>query len=1369
MGNALQELVLRIGGDSSGGQQATRDLANALTNTLTKALQDTGQKAEESSHKVSGFQRYIEELKPSTDNAHASFTSLHKTLGEMWENPTAGARNFAGAIGTDLSGALATAGGALGTTALVVGGVASVFAVAGGAAFELAEKAAATGAMLHDLSVKTGIAVGPLSVLSKAAKVAGTDISTLSNAVFMMEKNMGESPDKFEKGLERLGLHFAEFKKLAPEEQLTAIAAGLKATEDPVERNAAGFELMGRQFRDLAPILGKLNEALALTADMKPWTEEQARLGEQYEMHMASIRLHLESIVNGVGKQLLPYFERLSEILDQMSRWAPGGAMSTLLRIAGGPVGFVTGFAGPLERAYGSAALTLAAPGGVLGGLGGMMPQAGIGGLSLPTSPKSPYSQGLKVPTLENDSRVVGATNEEMFKIFDELEKEQFRKSEEAHKKYVQDWQRTEDEIQKTWAEAAVAGAAIDAKSIAGQLAILEQKRVNEENAAVQHIAETTKSEDLLEQQLAAIREKYRLLEDAAIQAATEKNISESEATGLAAAAAISKAFAGPQTVLKDLLISTGAVPISLHSILTPAQEMGHAMTDVTVSAKEHFDDLRDAITGDITDIVTRMREQGVQTREELQRTADEFKREYDAMLASGKFTVDEITEAWQRYRTAQAAVQGDIQKTQQQFAALGVTLSSVTGVLASLSRVAGAGGLFGTVADEMGRVVSAAQGIGQAMEKLESNAPGGGFNVANLAALTAGWVGIYEAMWQVADAIYAAQDAAKKLGEQFAISNQAAIDFSKTAQASMGTSAVSQGLLPLQQFSATLGKALQDSLDLLNRVYANTVITQEMIDKGFAPNSAGGVNLQRAEAMNLSAIIAELGGAASLTADQMATVRRQAGLLFDLIKDGGPIGVQALQSLDDAVSSLAETDSLGQFSDFFKEMVETARAAGVELTKVDAIMRQQAANAAQGLSDLLQQPLIANTTALGKAVDDARDALDKLKESGKASARDLANAQRDLDDALAAQHGAAVRDKRALDDIGESAVVAFNTAIASGQSFAQALKLIGPALSTIQQAYKDLGLEIDDTTLKGLALENTILNGTAEAPSGLGKAIDGLRAIITAAMNLGPAVETAGAAAAQQRTLKSLYSQAQAASANAGVTGDAGTAAALLPFQQTLHQLDDWAKKNHVELDDNTKEMIAQSHQLGIWNDDFKSDGEKTRDSLAKVVESADHLADVLGGVAAALANQVGAPPASGASSGGLVTAGGVVSYLASGGVAGWPWLPQGTDTVDQQRLVMVGMEQAAQFQRLTGLLGQSAAAQIARPGSGWPFTDTTAAPQGTSTYQVTVVGKDPVEEEQWLREWMRREGVQITVEEVEDGRYVSRLKRKLGPEIFT
>ena len=41
MANALQELVLRIGGDSSGGQQAVRDLSNALANTLAKALQDT--------------------------------------------------------------------------------------------------------------------------------------------------------------------------------------------------------------------------------------------------------------------------------------------------------------------------------------------------------------------------------------------------------------------------------------------------------------------------------------------------------------------------------------------------------------------------------------------------------------------------------------------------------------------------------------------------------------------------------------------------------------------------------------------------------------------------------------------------------------------------------------------------------------------------------------------------------------------------------------------------------------------------------------------------------------------------------------------------------------------------------------------------------------------------------------------------------------------------------------------------------------------------------------------------------------------------------------------------------------------------------
>lgn len=599
-----------------------------------------------------------------------------------------------------------------------------------------------------------------------------------------------------------------------------------------------------------------------------------------------------------------------------------------------------------------------------------------------------------------------------------------------------------------------------------------------------------------------------------------------------------------------------------------------------------------------------------------LAELGESYRTTYDLITKTVEIKLSEIGALWKESEHQMIAPKASFD-AKLQVDALALSLHGITGVISEIGQLGG--DQWAQIAKGANDVAKSVENISKAMASLQT---AGGFNVQNLASLAAGWIGIFVAMWQVTDAIYKAQDAAKTLMEEFEVSNQAALDFSNTLRDNMGTSALGSGLLTdLQQFSEALDRQFKTSLDAVNRIYQN----EPRDDRG-----AGGINLQRAEALNLMAVIKELGGASNLTAHQLDTVAASVGLLFGMVKDGGALGQEALKSLNDAFGELATTDKYGRFSDFFMSMVESARAAGVEVAKLDEIMKGQADNAAKGLSDLLQQPLIAQTTAIGKAVSDAQDAIDKLKESGNASADAMRKAQGQLTDALTAQHSAAERSKQAIDDIGAIALVTFNSAIASGQDFVTALESISPALSTIQKAYADLGLAIDDTTLKGLTLENTILNGTAEAPSGLGTAIKGLAAGITAATNLGPAVETPAAAAAQQRALAGLYAQAQGASAAAGTTGDAGTAAALLPFQQTLHQLQDWAKKNGQELDSHTSEMITQSQQLGIWNDDFKSDSEKTRESIADLIKSNEALAAKIGAVVPApgASSPGGAPP---------------------------------------------------------------------------------------------------------------------------------------------
>lgn len=210
----------------------------------------------------------------------------------------------------------------LGPMGLGLLAVAGIAATVGTVLFEMAEKAAASGGQLKDLEVKTGITVPALSKLRNAAAVAGTDIDTLSNAVFMMQKRMEENPDKFNEGLSKLNLNVKEFRALSPEDKLSTFAQALKDTEDPATRIAAGTEIMGRQFRDVSPALAKLNEALEMTADITPFTKEEAEAGEHFEMMVSSIKVHLEAFGLMVAREVMPHISALVSALATIASGA---------------------------------------------------------------------------------------------------------------------------------------------------------------------------------------------------------------------------------------------------------------------------------------------------------------------------------------------------------------------------------------------------------------------------------------------------------------------------------------------------------------------------------------------------------------------------------------------------------------------------------------------------------------------------------------------------------------------------------------------------------------------------------------------------------------------------------------------------------------------------------------------------------------------------------------------------------------------------------------------------------------------------------------------------------------------------------------
>jgi hypothetical protein len=274
----------------------------------------------------------------------------------------------------------------------------------------------------------------------------------------------------------------------------------------------------------------------------------------------------------------------------------------------------------------------------------------------------------------------------------------------------------------------------------------------------------------------------------------------------------------------------------------------------------------------------------------------------------------------------------------------------------------------------------------------------------------------------------------------------------------------------------------------------------------------------------------------------------------FSMIETHQLTIAQGAQVLDEMWPKLAAagTDAYGFIGDKLKELIQLNERFGTQSKAIAEFLKQQA----------------------GKALDAFND--------------------------IAAVGG---KTKDELADMGLIAVTSFNAAIQSGMSFMEALTKIHGGLESLRKAYADLGVPIDDPLLKTL----TILDAVSTKAPALLKGIGGLGGSVVSLSNLG--MLNPETFAALQRTGASMYTRLQGE-----VAGEGGsTKDALLPMQDWLHQMQMAAEKNHLAIDENTKRMIDQSRELGIWKEAEKTENEKLIDSQTALGKATQDLAAVM------------------------------------------------------------------------------------------------------------------------------------------------------------
>lgn len=264
---------------------------------------------------------------------------------------------------------------------------------------------------LDKLSIRLNTPVEELSKLGFAADQSGTSIDSLGQALFRMNRRIGNAATgggPAARALQYMGLSAKQIVDMPLDQKFMMIVDALGKVEDEAIRNQMGFELLGDNFRDIQPLLDQgtegINkfrreaEALGIVV-----STEQAKKAAALTDQFSQMSFVIKNIALEIGTALAPAFISIMELIKQLlptikSVFIPivkmVGAIATFLIDAIDAISFK--IHALKDSMMGAAAGSMFGPWGAL-----------IGGIAAPiighmtrdaTSPKGPE---LKVPKLE--------------------------------------------------------------------------------------------------------------------------------------------------------------------------------------------------------------------------------------------------------------------------------------------------------------------------------------------------------------------------------------------------------------------------------------------------------------------------------------------------------------------------------------------------------------------------------------------------------------------------------------------------------------------------------------------------------------------------------------------------------------------------------------------------------------------------------------------------------------------------------------------------------------------------------------------------------------------------------------------------------
>lgn len=271
---------------------------------------------------------------------------------------------------------------------------------------------------LAKMSLRTGVSVEALSLLSYAADLSGTSVGDLENGIRRMQRTVvdavaGLSTAQLALGM--IGLSAKQLAGLAPEKQFEAIADRIDAIPDATRKAAAAMMIFGRSGTGLLPLMqggsAGINDLMGRGRRLGlEVSTEDAKAAEMFQDTWTDLQKTTKQVAFTVGSVLAPTLQNAMEsVLPYVVgaiRWAkanPEIVIGTLkvaaglvvlgaaLVVAGGALtalGVATGAAMSLLGAMGAVLGFIISPLGVVvtlaAGLGGvLLYSSGVGAHAL--------------------------------------------------------------------------------------------------------------------------------------------------------------------------------------------------------------------------------------------------------------------------------------------------------------------------------------------------------------------------------------------------------------------------------------------------------------------------------------------------------------------------------------------------------------------------------------------------------------------------------------------------------------------------------------------------------------------------------------------------------------------------------------------------------------------------------------------------------------------------------------------------------------------------------------------------------------------------------------------------------------------------